>query len=354
MTLSWLRALRQRGKKTARHETNTSRFRNRTRPRLERLEDRTVPVICTVSRLDDAMAENTLRWCIDQVNRSGPADDNEINFAMAGGTILLTSALDPLSRNVDIRGPLGLINVSRSDAAGTPNFRIFDIAATSRASFVSLRISNGVAEGSGGGIRNRGTLTLTYVDLYDNVAEVDGGGVVNDGGELTLQEVHIFDNIAVRHGGGVYNAGRMYIQYNSYIFANYAWRDGGGIYNFDTLLIGDDSQISTNLAGEKGGGIYNLGNMAMDSGAIVGNEATDDGGGVYNNVGTAELSNVRVESNSARRGGGVFVFTGSVTFSSCTIRNNTARVLGPGGAWAAGSSLVFSECTILDDVVPVP
>src|SRR5262249_32140626 len=76
----------------------------RTRPRLEALEDRTMPAPFLVSNLNDS-GVGSLRQAVLDANAAAPGP-NEIDFA-AGlhGTITLTSGELLLTRSVTINGP---------------------------------------------------------------------------------------------------------------------------------------------------------------------------------------------------------------------------------------------------------
>jgi hypothetical protein len=54
--------------------------------------------------------------------------------------------------------------------------------------------------GSGGGIYNGGTGTITYSTIADNSAEFVGGGIANEG-SLTVTNSTIRDNFSARGGG---------------------------------------------------------------------------------------------------------------------------------------------------------
>ncbi len=101
---------------------------------------------------------------------------------------------------------------------------------------------------SGGGILNYGTLTTSYLALYNNSTPLPGhGGGIYNQGTLTLgQGTSILDN-STGSSSDVTSAG-----------------EGGGIYNAGTLTA-TDSLIHMNITGDnsgtgtagEGAGIYN-------------------------------------------------------------------------------------------------
>jgi CSLREA domain-containing protein len=154
---------------------------------------------------------------------------------------------------------------------------------------------------SGGGIGNTGTMKLSNSSVGNNVsigAVGSGGGIFNEG-EATLMNSTVNGNSATV-GGGIsnLNPGNLDI-FTSTISGNTAsFTLGGGIYNQSLLQI-TNSTISGNVAEVSGGGIYNKDLLAMANVTIAGNEAkTGQGGGVYNDS-AAQIENSILADNSA-------------------------------------------------------
>jgi len=81
--------------------------------------------------------------------------------------------------------------------------RVFDIHPGATVKIQGVSILSGRAD-FGGGIRNRGNLTLIDSEVLNNVANRSGGGVENEsGGTLTIQNSALFDNKALFSGGGL-------------------------------------------------------------------------------------------------------------------------------------------------------
>jgi len=228
------------------------RRRSRGRWMLEVLEDRTLLSLFTVNSLGDSGTgsgnSGDLRYVINQVDST--SGDNTINFSVTG-TISLSSALPDLSNTTgltDIEGP-GAANLT---VAGSFNelrpFRIFTVDPNADANLVGLTITGGLA-GSGGGIYNAGTLTVTNSTISGNGTEDSlgypsaGAGIANVG-TLTVANSTIDGNMAADSaGGGIFNdAGGTLTVTNSTIanniahpaFGGYAG-DAAGILNFGTL-----------------------------------------------------------------------------------------------------------------------
>ena len=186
--------------------------RPRTVPRLESLEDRSVPAPIVVNTLagtgNPAMGIIALRDAIAQANQAG--GNQEIDFqAGLAGTIFLQSALPHLTANITIVGGQSLAVQRDTNAATT--FNIFTVDKGSTSSISSLAIMGGVADGvgstHGGGVQNGGTLTLTNDNIQGNTASgtAQGGGICNFvGATLYVSGCRISGNQAngIRLGGG--------------------------------------------------------------------------------------------------------------------------------------------------------
>lgn len=190
----------------------------------------------------------------------------------------------------------------------------------------NLRIRGATGGDLGGGVRNRGHLTLTNVVVTENTASV-GAGVRNDiGSDYTLilgagtQVTGNFATTGSGFGGGIANAlgSNLTMQSGSSVTGNQATR-GGGIYNFqqNAVVIESGSNVDNNWATDKGGGIYNdfLSSVTLKNGSHVGGNGKD-GGNVVRTV----------------RGGGIYNTTASTLTaeSGSTLENNAASELGGG------------------------
>ena len=248
--------------------------------------------------------------------------DSTVTFDMTPGhvttPITLPTAELLINKNLAIQGPgANLLTVQRAGAA--PNFRIFNVTAGT-VNISGLTISNG-SSGSGGGITNRGTLTLTGCTISGNTASVAGGGVQNDGSNstatLNLINSTVSGNTASSFGAGIMNE---------------------GFQGSATLNI-INSTISGNSSPSFGGGIYNDGNsgtatLISTNSTISGNTASSSGGGIYNfgNGGTATLTvrNTILSDNkalNASEGPDIFNFNGTVSGSNNVIQTSTGYTI---------------------------
>lgn len=195
-----------------------------------------------------------------------------------------------------------------------------------------LTIANGVNQlGSGGGIRNEGSLILNNSVLRNNEAEF-GGGISNEGGTVTINNSTINDNSAEFDGGGIYNDGGTLTVNRSIINDNSAGFEGGGIDNESGILTVNSSTIHSNSAGNVGGGIDNgigVGTATIFNSTIVNNTAVDAGGGIFNDR-SMTISNSTIVANTADLAGGIGNSTegradgGVLTITSSLISGNSA------------------------------
>src|SRR5215510_572678 len=232
----------------------------------------------------------TLRQAIVDANAMAGADT--INFA-AGvtGTITLGSALPQITQDVTINGP----GASVLTVSGNNSFQVFNIASGVTVSISGLKISNGgFPGGSGGGIFNSGTLTITNSTLSRNSAP-SGGGILNEGGTLTVTNSTVSGNSAIGVGG--------------------VPGEGGGIGNSGGTLTITNSTLSGNSASE-GGGIANFGTLTITNSTLSGNRAVSDGGGILNRAGLLTVTNSTLSGNTAFEGGGIDNFQFAVVKNS--------------------------------------
>lgn len=115
--------------------------------------------------------------------------------------------------------------------------------------------------GTGGGLFNEGTATLTNVDVSNNIARQSSGGIHNMG-TMTLNGVTVDGNVANHLAAG--------------------------------FVISDPTDYSY------GGGIANYANLSFTTGALTNNLATDQGGGLFHGVNAmTNLANVAITNNAA-------------------------------------------------------
>ena len=163
-----------------------------------------------------------------------------------------------------------------------------------------VTIRNGGTGGSGGGIFNVGTLTLTNSTVSGNNADGDGGGIYNaNGGTATLTNITVSGNNAGVDGGGVFNdgGGTMTLT-NSTVSGNNAGDDAGGIINdHGSTATLTNITVTGNNGGDGGGGIRNAGTLTLTNSTVSGNKTGVDGGGIYNFSGTVNSFNSTITEN---------------------------------------------------------
>jgi len=274
--------------------------------------------------------------------------------------------------------------------------RVLEIQLVRKVHIQNLTIQNGKTpddgtyglffDKNGGGISNRGVLSLFQVRVQDNSCghgEFGGHG----GGIFNTSHLMIDSSLILRNragdGGSGYNGGNgggIYSSLNSsldisasVIAANSAGRtsavdeiflflspgDGGGIYHDGYYGNISLSTIANNQAGENrdptpkdttggnGGGIFvnSNGSLTIDGSTILSNHAGNStygrggsGGGVFN-LGALTVSTSTVSGNTTGygisasqdgNGGGLFGMLGTILVNNSTIASNNAGLTDTG------------------------
>ncbi|MFI4954010.1 MAG: choice-of-anchor Q domain-containing protein [Burkholderiales bacterium] len=192
------------------------------------------------------------------------------------------------------------------DANQIDGVLFIDLSRTAIISNVTIR--GGYTAYYGGGVENRGALTLDRVSVTQNHNGDLGGGIRNSG-SLVLRNSSLIDNDSSLGGGGLFNDQDAYVSASTFAF-NTAY-EGGGIYNYRRLIL-IDSTIALNEALTDGGGILGVEDSDsatnIYSSTIVFNDADEDrdgvgsGGGVHILAGNAStgfnLRNTLVTGNT--------------------------------------------------------
>jgi hypothetical protein len=301
------------------------------RPRLEGLEDRTVPSTLTVTNNLDS-GSGSLRA---EIGHAKDGDTIAFDPALNGQTITLTSDELAIKNSVDIEGPgASLLAISGSNAV-----RVFDINEGLTVTIAGLTITHGrtLSGQGGGGILNMGSnLTLADDDLSDN--EVDnavaqGGGVANhNDGSLTAINTTFLGNQAVAcKTGGIAFGGA--ILSGSFDGLTRATASISGCVFIDNSAIGADGGVVSgffNVGSANGGAVTNEtgGYLTVADSTFTGNRAIAGNGGSG-----GKFAGVCVVDNAL--GGGVFCADGAaMTVSGSAFSNNLAM----GGSNASGST----------------
>lgn len=239
----------------------------------------------------------TLRQALTNICSGGT-----INFAanLAGQTITLTSAELAITKTVTITNP----NAPHLKLSGNTDRRVFNIQAGAVVTFSQLSIIEGWSSNSnGGGIYNRGRLTINNSLVSENFSFFGGAGIfVDDGAVLTLTNTIIHSN---------YNDGG----------------NGGGIFNMGTSTINQSAFVENNTT--FGSAISNWGLMTINNSTFSGNYngsvAWNEDGGMLtiNNSTFSDNPTYAVENNGLIHLRNNIVANGSDFFEYC---NNTGTI----------------------------
>ncbi|MGA2113096.1 MAG: choice-of-anchor Q domain-containing protein [Anaerolineales bacterium] len=248
---------------------------------------------CTVTSNSDS-GSGSLRSLV------ADATCNTINFS--GNTAILLASTLTIGHNVTIDGTGHAVSIS-----GQNVYQVFYVDPGVSAIFDHLTVTQGNTsdlgpQPYGGGLRNKGTLTVTDSTLVANTGGW-GGAIWNDG-VLTVTDSTFDSN---KTPGG----------------------DGAAINNRGSLSV-TGSTFKENSAGYYGGAIYNNGSTAIVTGStFVGNESSEVGGAIYNTNSRVTVANSTFTGNQAYvRGGGVFNSGSTLTLSNDTFSGNSAWITG--------------------------
>src|SRR6266516_2602723 len=232
-------------------------------------------------RCADSSNACSLRAAVQEANALVGADTIQLGAA----TYVLSGAAGDdvaLSGDLDITGDLTLTGAATASTIidGGSVDRVLDIdpsGAGVNVTISNLTVRGGNAAGeAGGGIRNRGTLSLSNVTLAANSSGINGGGLLNLG-TLTLANTTVSGNTSTADGGGIYNGGGSTL----------------------TITASTLSGNSANSASRNGGGTATLVNVTL------GDNAATLGGGIFNASGTATLTNTLIAGSTGGNCSGV-------------------------------------------------
>ena len=249
------------------------------------------------------------------------------------------------------------------------------ITKNSKCAISGVAITGNKSDKDGGGIYNKGSLTMTGGAVTGNKAGFDycekdegrGGGIFN-AGTIILNGVRISENTSYNGGGGIFIKSELSSDITDCLIDNNQTLSGhgGGVYadmSGKTLKI-EGGEINDNLAYEEdtlekiphtedyiyfennGGGIYlKAGTLNMTNGSISGN-TSESGGGIYNEDGSINLNGTEINGNTAKSqiaiddethtptifggtGGGIYT-KGSAELGNSKVSGNSAGNTGGG------------------------
>jgi hypothetical protein len=195
---------------------------------------------------------------INQANANGEKN----TIYLKAGTYTLTAidnntlgpnGLPSITSTLTIRGAGADTTIIERQVQSSP-FRLVHIDPAGVLTLSGLTLRGGLAapsffedvSGIGGGIRNRGTLTILHSIVSDNFAEFCCGGI-GSSGTLRIDHSIISDNStgSTGEGGGILGDGMLRISHSTITRNQGNGLSGGGI-DFNGTLILTDSTISEN------------------------------------------------------------------------------------------------------------
>ena len=198
-----------------------------------------------------------------------PGDTIVFDAILSGKTIVLQSPL-VITKNLTIDGSA----TTPISISGNDKVRIFTIEPGATVVLKGLTIRNGYSTAYGGGIYNRGNLTVLNSTLLKNhAAEYGlGGGIFSMFGTLTVKESAFIGNVATE-GGGINNNNSNTANLANVTFFENSASIGGGINNHGVLNLSNVT-VSHNFSSGYGG-LYNAGTLNYVN-TILANSAGHD------------------------------------------------------------------------------
>jgi hypothetical protein len=305
-----------------------------------------------VTTLQDNNGVGSLRWCINNA-----PSGSTIRFAQGlRGIIELTGGDLTFAggKKLTIDGPgANQLAISGGNLNAHVHVSKGAIVAISGLSFKNsetvndaflfnegiLKVTNSIVSG------NKTTAGVTNTTSLTNITS-HGGGIENRG-VLTLINSTITNNSAISglldQGGGIFNEGKLTVNHST-ISNNSAsggyLTDGGGIYNSNAsnLTVTDSTFSANSSSGSSdsyGGGITNEGTLIVTHSTFTGNSSKGGnnsyGGGIDNfSTGTLIVTDSTFTGNSSKGGkqngaGGGIVNVGKLTVTRSTFSNNSAN-----------------------------
>jgi hypothetical protein len=292
---------------------------------------------------------------------AGTGNDT-IRFSVTGTIVLANTLPQVTDSQLTINGPIspGITIDGGSGGYAFQGVQVMQVASGASLNLKSLTIAHGFSHHKGGGILNKGILTIINSTFYDNGSIVsadlnskgNGGGIANDG-TLTVTNTTFLNNYADcvgscdGAGGGISNDGTLKVV-NSTFSDNSSFGsgpnhigDGGAIYNSGRLTVINGS-FSDNNAGAFGGGIDNDGTLTVTNSRFSENSVDGDGGGIEN-TGTLTVINTIFSDNSVGGFGGAIGNNGTLTVTNSTFSHNSG---GSSGAIGNDGTLTVTNSTL--------
>jgi chitodextrinase len=213
--------------------------------------------------------------------------------------------------------------ITRSTAAGTPAFRLFDVSSAGGLTLNALTLSNGLANNGaqgGGAIFSHGSLSVSASTFTGNSSPSTSGtsgGAINSSGVLTVT-TSTFTNNSGQEGGAVFNQKTATVT-NSTFTNNHALIYGGGaLLNAagTSTLVADTFVGNT---GPGGGAIDNDAVVNVSDSTFYRNTGGSNGGGGVENFGTVAITQSTFSGNTSPYGANIFNYQGFTLSISMSI-----------------------------------
>ena len=230
---------------------------------------------------------------------------------------------------------------------GDEKTRVLTVKPKVEASLRGLVIRDGVAPygiPSGGGITNKGRLTLRDVVLRDNDSSAFGSAVFNRGVLRTWGRTLIWGSEGYTSGSALYNTGHATLGGMTRISRNF-----GCLRNLGVLVMNDSSSIDSCLMYFGADRLWNDGSLVMnDSSSIWGTGGVWNRGDLTLNDASSIHGNLHKYKEGPGVGGGV-VNEGTLTMtgSSSIHHNEAVSFSGVGMAGRGGGIYHFGVGTLV-------
>jgi chitodextrinase len=260
------------------------------------------------------------------------------NAASGGGTVTLqngclytlTAADNSTDGGTGLPVITGVVTVqgngatiARSSAAGTPHFRMFDVASGGSLTVNAVTFTGGIADNGqdgGGAIYNHGMLAVSASTFTSNTSEATSGtsgGAINNSGTMTVTTSNFNANIAME-GGGVFNQNTSTITQSTFTNNAATIYGGGAILNaFGTTTV--DGSTFVGNTGPGGGVVDNDTTINISNSTFFNNTGGNHGGGAIQNFGIANITTSTLSGNSSPYGSDIYNYGSSTATVSSSI-----------------------------------
>ncbi len=252
-----------------------------------------------------------------------------INLTQGGGGVIV------INKNLTLDNQGQQVTIS-----GSGTVQVFQVNNSVTFKLNALTIAHGNTFGSGGGLLNNGTVTITNSTFSENSAPKGGGLYNNDSGTVNITNSTFHDN----SGSGLLNGGTVNITNST--FSDNSGNNGGGLLNGGTVNI-TNSTFSNNSASSKGDGLFNKDGLVTITNSTFANNYVGVGGGIFNDSGTVTITNSTFANNYTSGGGGLANGSGKVTITNSTFANNSASI--GGGLVNGGGKVTITNSTFANN-----